>query len=115
MSPSNSIPEHSNNVQPVGGSPPDSGGYESGSEAEDEQPSTSTGVPRRGFRSRQQPDQYTAVRSVRDGCQTAPHLDTAAAVAILLLTMSGLCKNGTFPFPNQVQVTPSNLGWFHHC
>ena len=45
----------------------------------------------------------------------APQLDTAVAIAIFLLTLVGLCNNGTFPFPHQVQVTPPNLGWSHHC
>ncbi len=79
VSPSSSLPAPSTNAHPVGGSPPNPGGYESGSEAENKQPLTSTGVPRRGLRSCQQPERYTAARSVRDGCQRAPQLDTAVA------------------------------------
>ncbi len=37
-SPSNSLPEPSTSTHTVGGSPPDPGGYESGSKAEDEHP-----------------------------------------------------------------------------
>ena len=44
-SPSNSLPEPSTHT--VGGSPPDPGAYERGSEVEDEQPLTLIGTPRR--------------------------------------------------------------------
>ncbi len=125
----------SQSLPPTVCSLPDPGGDKSCSEAEDEQPSTSTGVPRHGHRLRQQPDRYAAVHSISDSCQTAsywtpsililvgllltvilaPQLDTAAAMTILLLTMVGLCNNGMLPFSHQVPVPPSNLGWSHHC
>ncbi len=127
---SNSLPEPSTSTHTIGGSPPVPRGYESGSEAEVEQPSTSTSTPRRGLRSCQQPDRYTAVRSISDGCQTAscwtpstlllvgqflavtlaPQLDTTVAIILLLPTMVGLCNNGMLPLSHQVQVPPPNLG-----
>ncbi len=93
-------------------------GYESSSEAEDEQPSTSTGVPWHSQRLRQQLERYAAVRSISDGCQTAsylipsvltlvdllmvvivaPQLDTAVATSLVLLTMVGISNNGFSPF-----------------
>ena len=111
MTPSNIPREPFTNTNTVSDSPHDpSPNGCSGSELEDEQPATSTGVQRHSQRSRQQSDRYAAVCSIGDGSQMAsnwipsllilvglllvvvmaPQMDTAMATCLVLLTLAGI-------------------------